>query len=84
MEALLEVEVDGGAGAGFEAVVVGEELNVEDAQEVEFVEDVGSGIGGGAEGVFGMGGHPLLEVGVGRGEIEVVEGVVAIVQRGAG
>jgi hypothetical protein len=31
-----------------------------------------------------MGGHPLLEVGVGGGEVEVVEGVVAVVERGAG
>jgi len=31
-----------------------------------------------------VGGHPLLEVGVGGGEVEVVEGVVAVVERGAG
>jgi hypothetical protein len=31
-----------------------------------------------------MGGDPLLEVSVGRVEVEVVEGVVAVVERGAG
>ena len=76
--------VDGGALAGFEAVVVGEELDVEDVEAVELAEDVGGGVGGGAEGIFGMGGHPLLEVGVGGGEVEIVEGVVAVVERSAG
>jgi hypothetical protein len=31
-----------------------------------------------------VGGHPLLEAGVGGGEVEIVEGVVAVVKRGAG
>jgi hypothetical protein len=31
-----------------------------------------------------MGGHPLLEVVVGGVEVEVVHGVVAVVERGAG
>ncbi len=83
VEALLEDWVDGWALSGFEAVVVGEELDVEDAEAIEFGEDVGGGVGGGAEGVFRVGGHPLLEVGVGGGEVEVVEGVVAVVKRGA-
>jgi hypothetical protein len=79
VEALLKDWVDGWALSGFEAVVVGEELDVENAEAIEFGENVGGGIGCGAEAVFGMGGRPLLEVGVGRGEIEVVEGVVAVV-----
>jgi hypothetical protein len=44
--------VDGGALAGLEAVVVGAELDVEDAEAVELVEDVCGGIGGGAERIF--------------------------------
>ena len=47
-------------------------------------EDIGGGVGGGTEWVFRMVGHPLLEVGVRRGEVEVVKGVVAVVQRVAG
>ena len=31
-----------------------------------------------------MGSHPLLKVGVGGGEVEVVKGVVAVVERGSG
>ena len=80
VEALLEGGIDGGAGAGGEAVVVGEELDVEDAEAVKFCEDVGRGVGGGTEGVFGVSGHPLLEVVVGAGEVEVIEGVVALVE----
>jgi hypothetical protein len=84
VEALLEGWVDGRALTGFEAVVVCEELDVEDAEAIEFGEDVGSGVRGRAEGIFGMVGDPLLKVGVGSGEVEVVEGVVAVVERSAG
>ena len=83
-EALLECGVDVGALAGFEAIVVGEELDVENAEAVELGEDEGGGVGGWAEAVVGMGGHPLLEVAVGCGEVEIVEGVVAVVEWGAG
>ncbi len=84
LEALFEGGLDVGTLAGLEAVVVGEELDVEDTEAVELGEEKGGGVGGGAEAVFGMGGHPLLEVVVRAGEVEVVHGVVAIVERGAG
>ncbi|WP_433984726.1 hypothetical protein RBB78_09460 [Tunturiibacter empetritectus] len=73
-----------GAGAGLEAVVVGEELDIEDAEGVELVEEVGGRVGGRAEAIVGMRAHPLAEVPVGDVEVEVVEGVVAVVERGAG
>ena len=84
VEALLENGVDGWAAAGFEAVVVGEELDIEHSETLEFGEDVGGGIGSGAEGIFGVSGHPLLEVGVGCGEVKVIESIVAVVEWGAG
>jgi hypothetical protein len=31
-----------------------------------------------------MGGHPLLKMSMGGGEVKVIEGVIAIVERGAG
>jgi hypothetical protein len=79
LEALLQGRVDGGTLAGGEAVVVGEELDVEDAEEVELGEEISGGVGGKAETIVGVGGHPLLEVSVCGGKIQVVHGVVAIV-----
>ena len=80
LEALLDDGIDGGTLARGEAGVVGKELDVEDAEAVELSEDVGGCVGGGAEGIFGVGGDPLLEVGVGGSEVEIVEGVVAVVE----
>ena len=65
VEALLGDWVDGRALAGDEAIVVGEEFDIEDAETVELGEDKGGRVGGGAEGILRMGGHPLLEVAVG-------------------
>jgi hypothetical protein len=81
VEALLEGGVDGWAFTGFEAAVVGEELDVKDAEAVEFGEDVGGCVGCGAYAIVRVSIHPLLEVAVGGGEVEVVHGVVAVVER---
>src|ERR1700722_7824758 len=83
VEPLFEGWVDRRPGAGGEAAVIGEELDVEDAKAIELGEYVGCGIGGGAKAVFGVRGHPPIEVCVGCGEVQVVEGVVALVKRGA-
>jgi len=83
LEALLERGIDVGTLAGGKTVIVGEELDVEDAQEVELGKDVGCRIGGGTEAIVGMGCDPLLKVSVSCGEVQVVHGVVAVVEGGA-
>jgi len=84
--ALFEGAADGFVGgralAAGEAVFVGEELDVEDAEAVELREEEGGGIGCGAERVVGMGGSPVFEDVVGAGEVEVVHVEVALVQAG--
>ena len=67
-----------------EAAVVCEELDVKDAQAVEFGEEIGSSIGGESEAVIGVGGHPVLEMAVGGVELEIIEGEIAVVERGSG
>ncbi len=59
---LVEFGVEGAAGVGvgigffavLEGGVVDEEFGLEDVEAFEFVEEVGGGVGGGAEGVGGV------------------------------
>src|ERR1700733_5436201 len=83
VEPLFEGWVHRRPGAGGEAAVIGEQLDVEAAKAIELGEYICCGIGGGAKTVFRVRGHPLIEVCMGCGEVQVVEGVVAVVKRRA-
>ncbi len=50
-------------------------------EAIELAEEPGGGVGDGPHGIFGMDGHPLLEVAVGTVEVEVIEIVVTVVER---
>lgn len=72
------------ARAVIEAVLIGEELDVDDVESLELVEKKGRSIGGWPHGVFRVGYDPLLEFHVGVLELEVVHVPIALIESRSG